>query len=232
MRKPVVSEAFIYMRTIILNMDGEFYDMHVACDDIDMIKELGFKGACTFSDREPKHLEGFDVFRGIEIEASNMADLKRVALVRKNFDVVLVNAREIDILRKAVRVKDVDVVHVGTKEGVIDHIIAKDASANKTFIEFRLSDMLNFYANHRARIFRNLVFNAKMIKKYSTPFVITSGAREKWELRGVGELIAFAVALGFQPNEAKAGLQRLSELIKIRKSKGYVADGIIVEDKK
>ncbi|HDD46124.1 MAG TPA: hypothetical protein ENG42_01495 [Candidatus Aenigmarchaeota archaeon] len=194
----------------------EFYDMNVRCDNklkdiISMAKRLGFKGICISGDKVSKEVleklgeEGIDVIRGVEVSVRESDELRYVKRLRREFDVVIVNAESVSAIRKVIRIGSI-ILHISTPEGIIDQIIAKTAKENNVYVEFRFFDILNAYGLHRAEVFRKYKFNAKVVKKYSTPFVITSGAMDIWDMRAPHELISFGKALGFEINEAKRGL--------------------------
>jgi RNase P/RNase MRP subunit p30 len=77
--------------------------------------------------------------------------------------------------------------------------------------------------------------SVKLAKKYKTPIVIVSGAKNKWELRGTGELIAFGEELGLQRNEAKAALfcfqDKLWKRQELKKSGQYIMPGVELVEK-
>ena len=84
--------------------------------------------------------------------------------------------------------------------------MAKLAKKNNVSIEFSLSDLIQTSKLSRSKILHDLMENAKLVKKYKTPFVLTSGSFDCFGLRSPSELLSFGRVLGFQDPEIKNAL--------------------------
>ena len=69
-----------------------------------------------------------------------------------------------------------------------------------------------------------------LARKYGTPLVLTSGARDKWGLRAPGELMAFGKCLGMTELEARDAVSPAALLKKVsdRKNPNVILKGLEV----
>jgi len=84
-----------------------------------------------------------------------------------------------------------------------DHVMCKLAVKNSVSIEFRFLDLLQSYSKTRSRLLANFIRNAGLVRKFGVPFVVTSGAMSKWDMRSPHDLMIFGRILGFQDPELK-----------------------------
>ncbi len=75
-----------------------------------------------------------------------------------------------------------------------------------------------------------MMANANLVRKFRTPFVLTSGALDPWDLRSPSELISFGNVLGFNPKDVKLSLtERIIRENRKRLGKKWVMPGVELE---
>ena len=201
-----------------------FYDMHVhpeveLAKILAFSKKLGWTGICLiFKDikdleeakKELKNVKDLDISFGIKLEPKNPAEIPRkVEPIRRKADVILVYGGDLEVNRKACETSGVDILchpELGRDDSGIDHVMAKLAAKNNVTIEFNFRQLLLSYGKSRSEYFAKLEKNAKLVRKYRAPFVLTSGAVSCWDLRSPSELISFGKLLGFDSKKVKSSL--------------------------
>ncbi len=181
-----------------------------------------------------KKSRGFEVFPGIELEVKNPRDLRKLARgMRKRAELIAVRGGNLEINREALSIPEVDVLlspWSGRRDPGINHILAKLGKDNNTAVGFEFRELLYSYGNRRAGVFSSMLRAAKLVKKYKTPFVITSGALSEWDLRSPSELISFGRLLGFQDREIKKALSdSIPKENRKRLSKKWIMPGVELE---
>lgn len=223
----------------------KFYDYHVH-PEIDLkamvanLEKLGWSGVC-FVCRSLEEMEkikkelpktALDVSFGYKIETKNPKNIPKIAKkIRKRVEMILVFGGDPEINRKACETSEVDILthpEKGENEGM-DYVMAKLAKENNVSIEFNFRELLHTYKKSRAKLFSKMFANAKLVRKFRTPFILTSGALDPWDARSPSELISFGRILGFNPKDVKLSMsgQRLEENRK-RLSKKWVMPGVEV----
>jgi len=190
---------------------------------IDMAANLGWKGVCLLADKHEfritktaintdKHVS-VDRSVGLLLEPRSRNDLKKqVSNNRRNFKIIAIHPKDIDISRAAVETKGVDMLlgweSVGqtSHERVIDYVMVKLAAENGVAIAFSLQTLLSAYDRGRAGIMSKYLEAARFVRKYNTPLIITSGALSPWDLRSASELTAFGKVLGFNGKDIKQAI--------------------------
>ncbi len=201
------------------------FDYHLHSENIgetiSTAKQLGFSGICLVSNwANIQDIEKFkaailpykkqiDISIGIEIKDKPNKIPHIVESIRQKAEIILVHGGELEANRVAVETPGVDILlhpEMGREDSGIDHVMARLAKKSNVAIEFSLNDLIQSSKETRAKIIRGLVENAKLIKKYKAPFVLTSGAFGAFGLRSPSELFSFGKVLGFQDKEIKLSL--------------------------
>ena len=234
-----------------------FYDFHVHpkfSEGKSSIEEmarraklLGYKGICItnypISKNNVKDLKKqvselskklkFKIFLGFEAKTSDQ--LKKLADMRREYDVLLVKGSDLELNRKAVETKEVDIlVHPELKrrDSGLNHVMIKLAKKNNVAIEINFREILQSSKNTRSLIMHNITQNVKLCKKYKTPLIICSGAVSHWQLKDPKILIAMGHLLGLELEEAKKSLSEVPEniikMIKERQDKKWIRPGVKV----
>ncbi|MFB6076279.1 MAG: ribonuclease P protein component 3 [Candidatus Aenigmatarchaeota archaeon] len=210
------------------------YDLHISCDQTDEIKGfieiaeyLGINGL-VFTPRfsSVKELKNFynyideikeqteiDIIKGVEIEAKSVKDLKKkIYKVREKATLVVVMGGDYTINRVSCEDSRVDILsHPEYKrsDSGLDHVLAKKASENDVHIEINFRDILQTYGKVRSHVLSHIDKNIELAKKYEAPFVICSGAKDRYELRGQKELSALLELFNLSREESKKITQKI-----------------------
>ena len=173
----------------------------------------------------------FKVIQGVEVYAKNGNELRKlVDRYRSRSTVIVVHGGDETINRSACEDDRVDILmhpQDGKTSG-INHILAKLAADKNIAIGFDLSPIISNKGGSRVRVLSNYRTNLALVKKYETPFVLTSGAMSIYDLRDVRSMIALARLFGMGENDAVKGLSHYPSLILKRNTpgSGYVMEGV------
>jgi len=170
---------------------------------------------------------------GTEVCAARAGQLRpAVCRVRKSADIIVVRGGTEELNRAAVETPEADILldhSVGGRSG-INHVLAKLARKNNVSIGFDFNQVVTSYRMGRIQDFSAMVETARTVRKYSTPFVLTSGARDPWGMRSPSELLGLGSQLGFTAGESGKGLS--DEIVREnrkRLSGKWVMPGVEIE---
>ena len=231
-----------------LHLHSEFSEGKSSVEDFaKRAKILGFHGICFavyYKDiRRVDQLKkratevskkiGIDIFIGLE--ATTLEELKKLINVRRDYDLLLVRGTNLNLNRKAVQTKEVDILthpEYNRKDSGLNHIMTKLAAKNKVAVEINFREILQSSKNTRSHIMHHIQENVKLCKKYKTPIIISSGAVSHWQLKDPKILISMGCLVGLELNEAKKALSKTPEdmikMIKERRDKRWVRPGVKV----
>jgi len=235
----------------------DFYDLHLHSefsegessveDFAKRAKILGFRGICFaiyYKDRkrvdqlkkkavEVSKKTGTDIFIGLE--ATTLEELKKLIKIRRDYDLLLVRGAELNLNRKAVQTKEVDILthpEYERKDSGLNHTMAKLAAKNQVAVEVNFREILLSSKNTRSHIMRHIRENVKICKKYKAPIILSSGAVSHWQLKDPKVLISMGCLLGLELNESKEALSKSPEnmirMIKERQGKRWIRPGVRV----
>ncbi|MEL4304961.1 ribonuclease P protein component 3 [Methanococcoides sp. LMO-2] len=230
--------------------DPVFYDLCVHCapdgkstqeEMAAMAKHLGFAGIgmTNHSNSDPVAKvgseAGIEIFRGVELVASNPSKLHGlVGKFRHKADVLAVHGGDEGINRAAVENPNVDVLlHPGTpKNSGLNHVLAKSASDNNVAIAFDMASLITLRGGRRVHALSHFRENLMLARKYDVPFLLTNNASFCYELRAPHEMMALATLFGMERDEAKSALSETpAEIIsRSRRGHNFICEGVeIVE---
>jgi ribonuclease P/MRP protein subunit RPP1 len=235
----------------------KFYDLHVhsvfsegesSLEEIASVaKKLGYTGICfttyILRKREEDILKteiervknniGIEIFLGFE--ARNIRELKKLASIRRNFDILLVRGGDLKLNRAAVETPQVDILthpEYERNDSGLNHVLAKLASKNNVAIEINFREILATNGYHRAKVLKNIRQNIILAKKYNAPIILCSGAISHYELKDPYFMISMAVQLGMSLKEAKISISKVPEEIinrsVERRDKNWIMPGVKV----
>lgn len=144
-------------------------------------------------------------FNAVFLEAENWGELKKkIQQNRNKADILVFKGGDAELNRKASEDHRIDVLlhpEKDRKDSGIDHVIAEAAAKNKVAIGFDLQQLMKNekQQTHALTAWRK---NLRLCDKYDTPYIITSGARDKLDLRAPRELSAIIKSLGFKGNKS------------------------------
>ncbi len=168
------------------------------------------------------------------LEAGDWGELKRkIGETREDADVLVFLGGNEELNRKAVGDTRVDVLlhpEKGRKDSGINHVISKDAAENQVAIGFDLQQLMNGQKK-RTHVLGHWRRNLKLCEKYDVPYVLTSGAREKLELRAPRDLASIIDSLGSNGKKAVSDFPaKILERNNRVDEDGFVRPGMEVED--
>jgi ribonuclease P/MRP protein subunit RPP1 len=235
----------------------KFYDLHVhsafsegestVAELASRARELGYAGICFSeyfsSERRLGELRseiarvqkemGIRIFLGFE--ARNPEELRRLANIRREFDVLLAHGGDMDMNRAAVETAEVDVLthpEAGRFDCGMNHVMAKLARQNNVAIEVNMRGILMSSGKTRSRILSNMKDNVELGKKYRMPMIVCSGAISHWEMRDPLCLSSMAEQLGLPIKVAKDTVSSVPESILNqaieRRGKDWIMPGVKV----
>ena len=177
-----------------------------------------------------RSVKGIDVAIGIEIRTKNPNGVKRIAKnIRREVELIAIRGDTPEVARSALETPEVDVL-ILQGDIMINHVMAKLAVKNNVSVGFVFSELLLSYKKTRISLFSTMINNAKVLRKYRTPFVLSSGSFSEWDLRSPSDLMAFGKLLGYQDNQVTRALSDdiLKENRK-RLGKKWIMPGVEIE---
>jgi ribonuclease P/MRP protein subunit RPP1 len=199
-------------------------DLCVRTDDFEGAVEIGKKLGLDVIGIvvPPGDLAGLERFRkkrdwrekpriatGVEIKTERHTQVRKyVQSVRGKAEVVLAIGGTDELNRAIVEISEVDILlnHVVEGRCGINHVLAKIAKKNSVSVGFDFNSLVCSYRLGRIREFSAMEEAARAVRKYNSPFALTSGAQDPWDMRSVSELLALGSVLGFSGAQAKTGL--------------------------
>lgn len=215
-----------------------YYDMHVEIfenleEAAKLAKRLDYTGifiaaSPQFYEKNADSLKkiaqtvGIDIASGIVIKPKNKEEMKRyLELYRRKMEIIAVYGGDYEINRAACEDNRVDVLfhpELGRNDSGLDHICVKEASENNVAIEINFSEILR--AKNKPKILTFMRRNVKLCKKYGTSIIITSGAKNIWEMRAARELASIGYLLGMDIKSAIDAISIVPEnIIRINRDK-------------
>ena len=196
-----------------------FWDFWIEEFDEKILIDLSFKGICTFKDSKSKKIK---ILHGNIIEAKNSNELKLKTKKSKANFLILENTNE-KMQRIAIKTCSVDAI-----KAYVDYPAIKEMAEKNVALLICFSDFLN--SKDKSRTLYLMQKSVALAKKYKTPIIIASGAKNKWELRSPSELIAFGEMLGLEKNQSKKALydfqNKIYERETLKKQNKYVQPGV------
>ena len=204
----------------------DWYDLGLRVQDSQTLftaRALGYRGVgilTPYKKGTPKGSnngpEGLEIVQGVELSRKVKPKAKDI---RRS--ILLISAQGED--RDAVETPEIDVVF--PRE--LNHIMAKLAKKNQVAIGFDFHPLLHESKRGREEVLERYFGIAKLVRKYTVPFLLTSGAKNSWDLRAPSDLIAFGKVLGFSEPACKQALSgNFLKENKKRLGKNWIAPGI------
>jgi len=178
-----------------------------------LLKKLGFSGACVFGEFEDKD---FILVKGKSIKSKT----------NETAEFLILENRDEKIQRAAIKNNSVDGIR-----SFVNYPAIKEMAERKIALVICFNDLLN--SSDTKKILYLMKKSITLARKYKTPIVIASGARNNWELRSTSELIGFGEVLGLNAEEAKKALNWFQEKIiernKLKSEGKYIGPGVIIK---
>lgn len=139
------------------------------------------------------------------LEAENWGELKeKVNSHRQEADILVFKGGDEELNRKACENTKIDVLlhpEKDRKDPGINHVMAEEAAKNQTAMGLDFSQLQNSGKEriHTLSHWRKIL---KLCEKYETPYLLTTTAETKYELRGPRELKALIDSIGYSGQKA------------------------------
>jgi len=178
-----------------------------------LLKKLGFSGACVFGEFEDKD---FILIKGKSIKSKT----------NETAEFLILENRDEKIQRAAIKNNSVDGIR-----SFVNYPAIKEMAERKIALVICFNDLLN--SSDPKKTLYLMKKSVTLAKKYKTPIVIASGAKNNWELRSASELIGFGEVLGLNAEEAKKSLtwfqEKIIERNKLKSEGKYIGPGVIIK---
>lgn len=171
-----------------------------------------------------------DVGFGLEIITRDSRQVRKIASnIRKDIELVVVRGCSDEVDRAAFETPEVDIV-LHHADMNINQVLARLGEKNNVAVGFIFSNLLLSYKRTRISLFSSMIKDARILMKYKSPVVLSSGAISGWDLRSPSDILAFGRLLGFQDNRsARAMSDSLLKENRRRLGKKWVMPGVEIE---
>ncbi len=167
----------------------------------------------------PESLSGF--LKGYLIKVESPKDLlSKLRKAKRDWFVGVVG--DLKVLRYAVMRWRVDLI-LDFDGRELDYSLIKMAKEKDVAIEISFSKFLRCRGFERSKLFEETVEILKVIRKFDTPFVLTSGANDFYELRPKRQILEFFEYLGADIKRAEYWMKRL---VRRYTDPNYIMDGL------
>jgi len=142
---------------------------------------------------------------GIEFDLNDLNNVKKF----KNF-LIFTRGGSVKKNRKIIENKNVQIL---SNPYPVNETVARLASKNNIAFEICVRNIIKVKGFQRSTILKNLKNTVSFAKKFKTKIVITSGARDEFEIKKPRTLIAFGKILGMEYWESKASIYDIPKKI-------------------
>ncbi len=232
----------------------DFYDLYAPVNEakkaLELIKGWNISGIALthiYEDKEGinKYLERMD-----ELNSQTKLDLVRCCVLdpgsprelkdmlgetRQKVEIVEVDGGSFEINKAAVEDRRVDVLlhpEHKRKDPGIDHKTARAAAENEVVVGFVFHDLHQTYGKVRSHVLEHIRNSIDLCQKYGASFIVTSGAKDKYALRGGRELMSLPKVLGVEKGTAIDSVTNIPKKIvqkNRKKLKGKIKKGGVEE---
>ena len=196
--------------------------------DLAVCFQNGFK---KNDEEDSQNIDTVYTYPGTFVKADNVNELKKKLRRARGFIGVL--SSDMKVNREAIMRKKVHVV-LDFEKRKLDYASVKLAAEKDVVIEVSLSKFLRAKGFKRMKLLDETRLLLKLLMKFSTPFLITSGAENELELRPRYQLYRFFSLLardaGIDEFEFLESLKHTSTRIYRRLvDENYIIDGVEIE---
>lgn len=152
---------------------------------------------------------------------------------REEADLLVFLGGNEELTRKVSELPQLDIIlhpEKDRKDSGIDQVVAEQAAENSIAIGFDFS-MLRGSRKRKSHILGHWRRNLKLCEKYDAPYIITSGAEDRLELRNPRDLESIINSLGFDGRKAVSKYPKniVDRAAKVRDD-SFVRPGVEVEE--
>jgi len=172
-----------------------YHDLHVKFKvPKEKLAELGFASAAIAGELVEEHI------------VKSTADMNRHPAKGK---ISILAGENAELLRKGVKRYDLIFVSSFYPDTALMREVADEGKA----FEVPVSGLLRSSGYSRAALLGRMRFFLGLCVKYGADYVLTSRAESVPEMKGVGEMVAIAWALGLSPQQAKRSMGVVAERV-------------------
>lgn len=175
---------------------------------------------------------GIDVVEGIEIRTDDVGQASGlVGNYRSKRDVVCVHGGSLN--RFAVEQSKVDVLAHPTRDGDVNHVLAKAAAENGVHFEFNFARVLGADGGPRVQAIGGLRKLWELVETYDAPYVVSADPVSHLALRAPRELSALGETVGLDREDIQAGLEAWGEIAdrnRRRRSESFIQPGVRIDE--
>ncbi len=182
--------------------------------DFDNSIDLGFEKFVVFGEETERNVQGCLIY------AESPKELREKLRKAKGLIGVMSPFEEVN--KYAVMRKKVDIL-LDFPERKIDYVTVKLAKEKDVLIEISLSSILSTKGVKRAKIVDEIRMLLKVIRKFDTPFILTSGAKDFYQLRHKRQIYDVFAYLNADVKRAEYWARRLYRRMFDEK---YIMDGL------
>ncbi|NVM27372.1 MAG: hypothetical protein HWN65_00910 [Candidatus Helarchaeota archaeon] len=213
---------------------------------LDLAIELGYSGMgfADFEENAPKIIKQLrkqyqdkcGIYTRATIVPRSVNNMKeKVKKLRNRVDFIAVKSGsdEKNIYINAILDKRVDIISLSDPKefGSLDYSHFKMARENVTVIEISTQNLIR-EGIQKSRLMRIMSKCCVQLVRSKAPFILTSGAKSKWELRAPGELAALARLVKIPEKNAFAAMslhpEKLVRKAEMIKDPNYIMAGVRV----
>ena len=160
-------------------------------------------------------LENFDknkkenTLLGIEIDDESK-NAKKIIRKADGIDVIIFKGRDSKDNREALKIKEITLM---SNPDNLDSVCFDLAKENLIGFELNLQDFINNQRYRRVKALENYRELLKAYRKFLFPLVLTSGARDKHEVKTPLTMVSFGCILGMDIREAKGAITTVPEML-------------------
>jgi ribonuclease P/MRP protein subunit RPP1 len=197
--------------------------------DRDILAALGFDGFIVMQNQNHSitlESENLRAYTGVLIASSDVKGFRqKLRNVRRDV-IVGVYSDKSSVYREAVMRKKVDIILDGP-ERELEYAVIKLAAEKDVAIEFCLSKFLHAYGFRRMKLFEKLKDEITVVKKFDTPFIISSAATSLPEMRTKRQIETFFSFFGL---DVKKSVKHAERIIRRYHDPNYIMNGFEVEN--
>ncbi|MBN2518179.1 MAG: hypothetical protein JXB14_05000 [Candidatus Altiarchaeota archaeon] len=236
----------------------EYYDLHIAADEkdlkrtVEISKRLGWSGLAIikkthdlsdflkFKERLSGLGAGIKILAGVELYPTNLNSIQQeIRKFRRDADVIFVSGDdsitraasdcwELDCISSPINIQQKDFMK--QRNSGIDYAIAKSCAEKGIAIEIRFSDVLRYYGKLGSELMARIKQNIDICNDTRAPLLLTSGAKDPFELRSPLELLGFGRFLGMSKYSLSEAPRNILERTNGRKDPNVILKGLRVQD--
>jgi ribonuclease P/MRP protein subunit RPP1 len=182
----------------------------------DIMNTIGYDDFVIFSENPS------DQFSGYLVRCEDCRELLLKLRKAKKDWIVGVLSNDVKVNREAVMRKRVDVL-LDSSERKLDYATLRMATEKDVVIELTISKFINTAGLKRMKIFEETMNTLNLIKKFDTPFVLTSGASNFHELRPKRQIYDL---FSFMGADVKRNEFFMQKLVRRYRDPNYIANGL------